>query len=58
MNENVRIIEIARVNSATKFRSRGRIYSINGIAPCLNAVGGGNIEPKIIVRDDRVQRSI
>lgn len=28
---------------------RGRIYSINGLSPCLNTCGGGNLEPKVIV---------
>ena len=28
--------------------NQGRIYDINGIAPCLNTKGGGNLEPHII----------
>lgn len=28
---------------------RGRIYSIDGIAPCLNCCGGGGLEPKILI---------
>lgn len=27
---------------------RGRIYSADGISPCLNTCGGGNLEPKIL----------
>ena len=27
---------------------RGRIYSVQGLCPCLNTVSGGNLEPKII----------
>lgn len=34
---------------------RGRIYSVKGLCPCLNTVGGGGLEPKIIteVIDDK-----
>ena len=28
---------------------RGRIYSTDGISPALNTVGGGGLEPKMIV---------
>ena len=27
---------------------RGRIYDTDGISPCLNTCGGGNLEPKIL----------
>ena len=27
---------------------RGRVYSIEGIAPCMHTCGGGNLEPKIM----------
>jgi len=30
-----------------KFESSGRIYSENGIAPTINTMGGGNLEPKV-----------
>lgn len=29
--------------------NQGRVYSPNGIAPCLNTVGGGNLEPMILI---------
>ena len=29
---------------------RGRVYDISGISPCLNCMGGGGLEPKIIQR--------
>lgn len=28
---------------------RGRVYSIEGIAPCMHTCGGGNLEPKILL---------
>lgn len=31
---------------------RGRVYSPDGIAPALNTVGGGGLEPKIILYTD------
>ena len=31
---------------------RGRVYRIEGIAPAIDCVGGGNREPKIIVDDN------
>lgn len=37
----------------TKTRSnpnQGRVYSIIGISPSLNCMGGGNLQPIIIVR--------
>lgn len=27
---------------------RGRVYSVEGIAPCMHTCGGGNLEPKIL----------
>lgn len=58
MNEKIKTIEVTRLNNASKYRSRGRIISANGIAPCLNAGGGGNIDPKIIILYDRVRENI
>lgn len=29
--------------------NQGRVYAINGIAPCLNTIGGGNRQPMILV---------
>jgi DNA (cytosine-5)-methyltransferase 1 len=30
---------------------RGRVYAIDGIAPCCNCCAGGNLEPKILLTD-------
>ena len=34
---------------------RGRVYSVNGICPALNTVGGGGLEPKFLIRKDRIE---
>lgn len=50
MNSNV--IEIFNiVGSVNKWQSpqRGRVYSADGVSPCLSTCGGGNLEPKILV---------
>ena len=50
MNSNV--IEIGNiVGSVNKWQApqRGRVYSADGVSPCLNTCGGGNLEPKILV---------
>ena len=36
-------------NIGFKNPQRGRVYSIEGIAPSIDCMGGGNREPKIIV---------
>ena len=45
-----RIIEIGNTVQTGNWNSpqRGRVYSIYGICPTLNTVGGGGLEPKII----------
>lgn len=47
MNE---IIEIGNIVKTGNWGSpeRGRIYSANGISPCLSTMRGGGLEPKII----------
>lgn len=41
--------------------NQGRVYAINGIAPCLNTIGGGNLQPMILVeateRKDNIAKS-
>lgn len=34
---------------------RGRVYSVNGICPALNACQGRGLEPKILIREDDVK---
>ena len=31
----------------------GNVYGINGIAPTINCVGGGNREPLILINDEQ-----
>lgn len=33
----------------TMFEQSRRVYGVNGLAPAMHTVGGGNLEPKIIV---------
>lgn len=47
-----RVIEIGNiVGKVNQWQSpqSGRVYSIEGVSPCLNTCGGGNREPKIMV---------
>lgn len=37
---------------------RGRVYGIDGIAPCLNTVSGGGLEPKILIEDNMNTRLV
>lgn len=51
MNEDIGILFLGNV-CPTKSRAnpnQGRVYSPDGIAPCLNTVGGGNLEPMIFI---------
>ncbi|MBO5449785.1 MAG: DNA (cytosine-5-)-methyltransferase [Ruminococcus sp.] len=47
--------------SPTKTRSnpnQGRVYDTSGIAPCLNCMGGGGLEPKIAIPISMTQKKI
>lgn len=58
MNSNV--IEIGNiVGSVNKWQSpqTGRVYSSDGVSPCLNTCGGGNHEPKILVYEEQTDNS-
>lgn len=46
-----RVIQLGNLieDSAYKNPHRGRVYSVEGIAPCLNCIEGGQREPKIVV---------
>lgn len=49
---NNKVIEIGNiVGSVNKWQSpqRGRVYSSEGVSPCIYTFGGGNLEPKIMV---------
>lgn len=52
---DIRVIQVCNIVDDTdigfKNPQRGRVYSIEGIAPAVYCYGGGNLEPKIIVYD-------
>lgn len=41
--------KVKQINRTDKNHQQDRVYSPDGIAPCLNTVSGGNLEPKIIL---------
>lgn len=53
LNMKNQIIQVGNM-CPTKTRSnpnQGRVYNPDGIAPTLNCMGGGNLEPRIIISD-------
>lgn len=52
MNEDKNIIFLGNVfpTKTRKNPNQGRVYSPEGLAPCLNTTGGENREPMILVR--------
>ena len=53
-NTNGEIDQIGNIVNTTSFGGnpqRGRIYGTDGISPALNCVGGGGLEPKILVKE-------
>lgn len=46
-----KIIQVGNIFPHAKFRNtqNGRIYSIDGISPCLDTMSGGDRQPKIMV---------
>lgn len=56
---NVKVIQIGNIvydtNIGFKNPQRGRVYSIEDLAPTMqNWLGGGGLQPKIVVEDGRV----
>jgi DNA (cytosine-5)-methyltransferase 1 len=54
LNTNGEIKQIGNIVNTTSFGGnpqRGRIYGTDGISPALNCVGGGGLEPKILVKE-------
>ena len=45
-----RVIELGNIVSTGNWNNpqRGRIYSSDGICPCISTCGGGGQEPKIL----------
>ena len=52
-----RVIHIANLtrNAKRDNPQRNRVYDTNGISPCLNCCGGGNLEPLIVEIYDKIQ---
>lgn len=54
------IVQVGNV-CPTKTRSnpnQGRVYDPNGISPTLSCMGGGNLEPHIIIYNDYNRRDV
>lgn len=51
MNKIIQIGNLIKTEEQKNFKNpeRGRVYLVAGICPALNTVGGGGLEPKIIV---------
>lgn len=51
MNKIIQIGNLIKAEEQKNFKNpeRGRVYLDIGICPALNTVGGGGLEPKIIV---------
>lgn len=47
--EDIVLKQVAQLKN--NFDSIGRVYSIDGLAPTLNTCGGGQREPKILIRE-------
>lgn len=41
--------KIKQINRTLKNHQQDRVYSVDGSAPCLNSLTGGNLEPKIFI---------
>ena len=56
MVAEARVIQVGNLieDSAYKNPHRGRVYSVEGIAPCLNCNEGGQREVKVAMKTDRV----
>lgn len=48
------VIQVGNIVETESFGGnpqRGRVYATDGIAPCLNTMQGGGLEPKMVVRE-------
>ena len=51
MSDNIK--RLGNIYGRTGGSFSGNVYGINGIAPTLNCMGGGNRMPMILVEDER-----
>lgn len=52
MDDNKKIIQLFNIlPPSTNFQNgqRGRVYSVMGVSPTIDAMQGGNLQPKIVV---------
>lgn len=59
----LKVIQIGNIvddtNIGFKNPQRGRVYSIDGLAPTMqNWSGGGGLQPKIVVEDERKSNDV
>jgi DNA (cytosine-5)-methyltransferase 1 len=52
-----KIIQVGNWTQGAKRENpqRGRVYDPSGIAPSLTCMGGGNLQPFIIVRNEHIE---
>lgn len=53
VNESASILQIGNIVETGNWNNpqRGRVYSQEGISPALNTVGGGGLEPKVLINN-------
>ena len=51
MSDNIK--RLGNIYGRTGGSFSGNVYGINGIAPTLNCMGGGNRMPLILINDER-----
>ena len=56
-NKIIQVLNL-RNQGAWSDQQVGRVYSPDGIAPCLNAMGGGKREPMIIVTNESKEKRL
>lgn len=60
--DNGKVIQVGNIVDDTsigfKNPQRGRIYSTEGLAPCLNCCGRGGLEPKIVVYETKIHNGL
>lgn len=54
MMNNVKVIQVGSLKKTDWNRQQYRVYSPTGLSPCLNVVGGGGLEPKIMETDKTI----
>lgn len=56
VNNQNEIIKAGELNGS--FRQNNRVYSADGIAPCLNTMTGGGREPKIAIKETGINQGV